>query len=281
MLRYFTIVIYLLFPIGAVSAGVESKAVQEAAEVVSRKFGKQVAEMGLESLTRKMELLSAKYGDDALVAVEKVGPRTFRLVEEAGEDGLKSVKLLARFGDEAIWVVGKKNRMAIFIKYGDNAAEAMMKQGQIAEPLISSFGEPAIGALKAISTRNGRRLAIMADDGTLNKMGRTDEVLAVAGKYGDRAMEFIWKNKGGLAVATTMAAFLANPQPFIDGTVELTKAVSENIVKPVATEAAKNTAWTFVLPVFAIILGAVVALKVWLRHRRSISRFVPTSHDAA
>lgn len=171
--------------------------------------------------------------------------------------------------------------MAIFIKYGDNAAEAMMKQGQIAEPLISSFGEPAIGALKAISTRNGRRLAIMADDGTLNKMGRTDEVLAVAGKYGDRAMEFIWKNKGGLAVATTMAAFLANPQPFIDGTVELTKAVSENIVKPVATEAAKNTAWTFVLPVFAIILGAVVALKVWLRHRRSISRFVPTSHDAA
>lgn len=95
MLRYFTIVIYLLFPIGAVSAGVESKAVQEAAEVVSRKFGKQVAEMGLESLTRKMELLSAKYGDDALVAVEKVGPRTFRLVEEAGEDGLKSVKLLA------------------------------------------------------------------------------------------------------------------------------------------------------------------------------------------
>ena len=149
---------------------------REAVEYAMRKFSKEVAEVGVETMTRKIETLAIKYGDDVFLAVRKVGPRTLRIVEESGEYGLESVKLMARYGDDAVWVVAKKNRMAIFIKYGDNAAEGMMKHGEIAEPLLTSFGKPAAGALKSVSSQNCRRLAILANDGQFAVFAFVDKV---------------------------------------------------------------------------------------------------------
>jgi hypothetical protein len=249
---------------------------REAAEYVMRKFGKEAAEVGVETLTRKIETLAIKYGDDVFLAVRKVGPRTLRIVEEAGEHGLASVKLMARFGDEAVWVVANKNRLAIFVKYGDNAAESMMKHGEIAEPLLVSLGKPAAGAMKAVNSQNARRLAMMADEGQLAKIGRTSELLEVVAKYGDRAADFVWRNKGALTVAAALTAFLANPEPFLDGATDITRIVSENAVTPlanvpgqVATEAAKNTNWTVVLACGIGILGLLAGARLWLRHRSS------------
>jgi hypothetical protein len=249
---------------------------RESAEYVMRKFGKEAAEVGVETLTRKIEALAVKHGDDVFLAVRKVGPRTLRIVEEAGEHGLESVKLMARYGDDAVWVVAKKNRLAIFVKYGDNAAEGMMKHGEIAEPLLVSFGKPAAGAMKAVNSQNARRLAMMAEDGQLAKIGQTPELLEVVAKYGDRAADFVWRNKGALTVAATLTAFLANPEPFLDGATDITKVVSENAVKPLATvpgqvasEAAKNTNWTVVLAIGIGVLGLLAAARLWLRHRAS------------
>lgn len=253
-----------------------AKLAKEAAEYVMRKFGKEAAHEGLETLTRKIETLAIKHGDEAFLAVRKVGPRTFRLVEEAGEHGLQSVKLMARYGDEAVWVVAKPNRMAIFVKFGDNAAEAMMKHGEIAEPLLQSIGKPAAGALKAVSSQNGRRLAILAEDGQLAKIGRTPELFDVVTKYGDRAMDFIWRNKGALTVAAALTAFLANPEPFLDGVSDITKIVAENAVKPiadvpgqVASEAAKQTNWTVAVVSALCLIGLLVGMRIWLNHRRN------------
>lgn len=248
-------------------AGVTSKAAKEAAEFVLRKFGKEAEAHGLQTLTKRIESLGLKYGDDALAAVKKVGPRALNYIDEAGETGLQSAKLLAHYGDDAVWIVRKQSRLAMFSKYGDDAARAMMKHGQIAEPLITSLGKPAATALRSVSPRNARRLAMMAEDGTLAGIGRTEALLAVIGKYGDRAMAFVWRNKGALAVAGALAAFLANPEPFIDGTVELTKAAGESIVKPLATEIGRGTNWTFVLPTLAAIAGVFVGLKLWLSRR--------------
>ncbi|HEX7376770.1 MAG TPA: hypothetical protein VF278_06635 [Pirellulales bacterium] len=253
-------------------AGVASKAVREAAETLFRKGGKEAAELGLETITRKLEALALKYGDDAIIAAQKVGPRTFRLVEEAGENGLAAVKLLARHGDEAVWVVAKKNRLAIFIKYGDDAADAMLKHGQIAEPLIESLGAPSTKALKAISTKNGRRLAMLEKDGSLTKIGRTDELLAVIGKHGDRAMDFVWKNKGALAVTASLAAFLYDPRPFIDGATDLANAAVEGIARPMASEMARQTNWTFLLAAAMLLATVVVALR--MRQARRAAREV-------
>jgi hypothetical protein len=48
-------------------------------------------------------------------------------------------------------------------------------------------------------------------DGELTKVGRAQELLGVVAKYGDPAMDFIWRNKGILAGGATLTAFLANP----------------------------------------------------------------------
>jgi hypothetical protein len=256
---------------------------REAAEYVLRKFGKEAAEVGVETLTRKIETLAIKHGDDVFLAVRKVGPRTFRLVEEAGEHGLQSVKLMAKFGDEAVWVVARPNRMAIFVKFGDDAAEAMMKHGEIAEPLLASFGKPAAAALNAVNSQNARRLAMLADDGQLATIGRTSEVLEVVAKYGDRAADFIWRNKGALTVAAALTAFLADPEPFLEGATDITKVVSENAVRPladvpgqVASEAAKHINWTVVLVIGIGVLGLLAGARLWLRHRAATGTVPPS-----
>lgn len=255
------------FPAVAPAQG-KAAIAREAAEYILRGFGKEAAEVGLKGLTRKIELLMIKYGDEAVEAVKKVGPRTFRLVEEAGEHGLDAVKIMAKYGDNAVWVVAKKNRMAIFVKYGDDAGEAMIKHLEIAEPLLESAGKSAAGALKAVSTQSGRRLAMMQTEGELARIGRTPELLDVVAKYGDRAMEFVWENKGSLAVAAALAAFLANPKPFIDGAADITKVVAENAVKPLA-EVAKSINWTLVTVCGVCIAGALIGIRMALRRAAS------------
>ena len=259
---------------GISNAGAKTKAAKEAAEYVFGKFGKEAAEEGVETLTRKIEVLAAKHGDEAFAAVKKVGPRALVLAEEAGEMAPQAVKLMSRYGDDALWVVAKKSRMSMFTKYGDNAAEAMLRHGEVAEPLIRSMGKPAAEALKVVTPQSGRRLAMMAEEGALKKIGKTEQLLGVVGKYGDRGMDFIWKHKGSLAVATALTAFLADPQPFIDGTKDITKYVAENVAKPLAdipsqmaAEAARQTNWTLLLSLIAGMIGLVTGMKVWLRNR--------------
>jgi hypothetical protein len=249
---------------------------REAAEYLMRKFGKEATKVGVETLTRKIEALAIKHGDEVFIAVRKVGPRTLRLVEDAGEHGTESVKLLARYGDDAVWVVTKKNRMAIFVKCGDDAAEGMMKHGEIAEPLLTSFGKPAAGALKAVSSQNGRRLVMLAEDGQLAKIGETPELLEVVAKHGDRAADFIWRNTGAVTVTAALTAFLADPELFLDGATDITKIMAENAVKPiadvpgrVASEAARNTNWTVVVVCCVCVLGVFSGARLWLRHRGS------------
>jgi len=96
---------------------------------------------------------------------------------------------------------------------------------------------------------------MMQEEGELAKIGKTTELFDVIGKYGDKAADFVWKNKGALAVGATLTAFLADPKPFIEGTVALagttTKAAGD-----VAKEAARQVNWTLVaLAVVAVVEG--------------------------
>ena len=105
---------------------------RELVEFVSRRFGKEVAEEGSEVLTRKVESLLVTYGDEVAEAVRKVGPRSIQLLDDAAAEGVQqSARLLAKHGDEAIWVVGNQGRRAIAARLGDDAAEAMIKHGEI------------------------------------------------------------------------------------------------------------------------------------------------------
>jgi hypothetical protein len=258
-----------------IRADVKSASAREAAEYVLQKFGKTATKDGVEVLTAKIEKLAATHGDEAIEAVRKVGPRSFRLIEEAGANSSQAIKVMARHGeDAAVWIVSKPKSMEMFLKYGDGAAEALVKHKGIAEPVIEGFGEPAVQALRNVGPENGRRLAMMADGGELAKIGRTPELLGVVAKRGDGAMDFIWRNKGALAVTAGVTAFLANPDPFIEGVADITQSVTKNVVKPVidvpgqiAAEAAKRTNWTLVIPILIGVVAAYFGFRYWLKWR--------------
>jgi hypothetical protein len=252
---------------------------RETAEYVLRRFAPEAEKVGAEALTRKIESLAIKGGDDAILATRKIGPRIFRIVEEAGEHGVDSVKLMAKFGDDAVWVVAKPSRMAIFLKYGDSAAQSMIRHGEISEPLLEAFGKPAAGALSAVSARSGRRLAMMSADGELAKIGRTPELLDVVAQKGDRAMDWIWRNKGALTVAAALTAFIANPEPFLDGTSDMAKFATEHVAQPivsipgqVATEAARKLNWNALAFCSVLAVSSLVGARMWLRHRPRLEK---------
>lgn len=133
------------------------------------------------------------------------------------------------------------------MKHGDTAADALLKHPGIAEPLISRFGGDAAGALTRISKQNAQRLNIVANEGLLAAAPQSKELLPVIGRYGDAAMDFIWRNKVVLVGATVLATFLNDPQPFIQGLKEL---VIDPVVKPIVG----SVNWTLIFSVGLLII---------------------------
>ena len=136
--------------------------------------------------------------------------------------------------------ISKPKKLAIFIKHGDSAADALLKHPGIADNLIGGYGDEAVGALNSISRKSAQRLSMAADDGLLTATEQSAELLPVIRRYGDEAMDFIWKNKGSLAVATVLASFLADPEPYITGAKEL-------IVDPIAAPIVNGMNWTLII----------------------------------
>jgi len=254
---------------------------REAADYVLKRFGRQAIREGAETLARKIETLAVRHGEEAFQAIRRVGPRTFRVVEEAGVHANQAVRVMARHGEHGVtWILSRPQGMAIFLKHGDRAAATLVKHAGIAEPVIQHLGAPAIRALEAASPQAGRRLAMMFSSGELAKIGRTAEVLEVVGRYGDKALAFLWKHRAVLVTGTLLTAFLANPEPFLEGT----RIVAENVVRPVAEtpgrvlqEVAGKTNWTLLLLVIVLIAAGVVAIKLgcW----RLFQQRIPLSHS--
>ncbi len=260
------------------AAGGKTKAAQEAAEFVMRKFGKEAARDGASALARRIERAAIAHGDDVIKAVRKAGPRSLHLIEEAGSHSKQMARLLATHGEHgAVYVATRPKALQLVLRHGDDAAAALVKSRGVALPAIESIGKPAVRAFKAVgSPRNARRLAMMAaDGGELAKIGHTPEVLAIIAKYGDKAMEFIWHHKGALTVTAVLAAFLAEPEPFINGARDITQTVVKPIAdvpaiaaKEGAAEVARNTNWTLVFLALIAALSLLAAAR-WRLFNRS------------
>jgi hypothetical protein len=258
----------LMFVLHA-DAGVRNKAVQEAFEYVSKKFGREVAEEGVEQLSSKMMRLASQHGDELVAAAfKKIGPRAGKLAGEAGEHGGLALKLLSQHGDSAVSLVAKPSALSAVARYGDDAAEAFIKHGSVGEKLVGTFAREGAEALVKVTPQNGRRLAMLSADGTLKP-----ELMSVVTRYGDEACEFIWRNKAALATGAVVATFVASPEPYLQGTQQLVSTVAESAVKPlaelpraVATEAAAHTNWTPI--VILLLLGLGGAGWYWSRNAR-------------
>ena len=179
--------------------------------------------------------------------------------------------MLAQHGEAgAVNVVARPAAMRLVAQHGEGAAAVLVKHAGVAEPVVESFGAPAVRALAATGPQAGRRLAMLTAEGDLAKIGRTPELLDVIARYGDRAAAFVWANKGALAVGTTLTAFLLKPEAFISGAEKLAGTVAENAVRPlaevpgkvadkaaerVADNVTKDVNWTAVFIVIVLAAG--------------------------
>jgi hypothetical protein len=215
-------------------AGVTSRAAREAAEAALRLLGRETAKEGTEALVREIERLAIRHGDEVLTAVRKGGPEAMRLIEAAGVQGEQAARVLARYGPEAARIVERPALLALVERHGDDAVRAFLTHPGLAEPVVGALGKPGARALAAVGPRNARRLAMLVEDGSLRRMGRVDEVLEVIERHGDQALNFVWRNKGALAVATVLGTFLADPEAFLGGGRELIGRAAREATQPLA-----------------------------------------------
>jgi hypothetical protein len=251
-----------------VQAGAMTKGVRELMEYVGKKFGREVAEEGTERVTGRLMRLAGKHGEEIVgKAFRKVGPRAGRIVEEAGDEGGLALRLLARHGEEAIPLIGRSTALRTVARYGDDAAAAIIKHGVVGEQLVGTFAKEGAEALIKVTPRNGRRLAMMAAQGELKP-----ELMQVISRFGDRACDFIWRNKGALAVGAALTAFLKSPEPFINGTEKLTGTIADAAVKPIAVGVANNTNWTLIVVMVIAILTIAGCLRAVMSGKLSLWR---------
>lgn len=241
-LRLLSLAFLLTTVIGTniLSANPAATVFREAAELIFKKFGKGAAGQTVEEVTKATTKAVAKHGDEALPLLRNTGHAGFTALKQAGKNAPAVIKLYARKGNEALWVISEPKKLAIFIKHGDSAADALLKHPGIADSLIGRYGDEAVGALNNISRQSAQRLGMAVDNGLLTATERSSELLPVIRRYGDKAMDFIWRNKGSLAVTSVLVSFLADPQVYISGAKEL-------VIDPVASPVVENTNWTLLI----------------------------------
>lgn len=293
-------------------AAVAAKVVSETVEFVSKKFAKETAEEGLESLTTKITKFADQFGDDGIEALRKVGPGAMKIAGESGAQSTTAIRAISRFGDDGVqWIAKRPAGLELAAKYGDDAAEVLVKHKEIAEPIIReggeaavqvlktanvqearlmaqiaegaatkglmknpkavaevvrAGGEPAVRALGKVGVQDARLMSQIAEDATTKSLMQNPKVLDVIAKYGDNAVNYIWRNKGKLAVAAGLTAFLANPQPFIEGARDLSIA-AVNPLSEGAREAARSVNWTLIVLVTVLIVAGIAAWQLLLLQR--------------
>ncbi|MFH1532962.1 MAG: hypothetical protein ABIK09_19735 [Pseudomonadota bacterium] len=188
-------------------------------------------------------------------------------------------RLVARHGSKATLLLHDPHALALVERYGDDAVSAMVRHPGIAAPVVDRLGIPAARAMTQLGPAEGRMLAAMERSGELARLGRTEEILLTVERHGDRAMQFIWRNKGALAVGTVMALFLKDPEAAMRGAGRGFSVA----MKPVATaigHAVLETGKAFVptsdtgklglaaIPMVAFVL--VACFGFWLAHRRKV-----------
>jgi hypothetical protein len=211
-----------------VQAQGKAKLAKEVAEGLFERFGAKVGR-SVPELTARIEGLAARYGDEAILAARKGGPSAIGLMEAAGADGAKAVRVLSIYGEQgASRVLSRPTAMKQFLQHGEEAAGVLVKHPGVAESLVERGGMQAVKALSTVGPQNGRRLAMLME-GELANAAHHPALLEVVAKHGDTAVNFLWQNKATLAGGAALAAFLANPEPFLNGA----SVLGENVVKPV------------------------------------------------
>ena len=218
---------------------------------------KAVAREVVEALEPRVARMVEAYGDDAARALRAGGAAALPALEA---HGAVAARFLARFGDDGARLIATEGDtvVALFAKHGDEAVEFMLKHPGVGRDLVEAFGAQAARA--NVTTGGVVLMNRMAEP--IHASGKAAEIFKVVERFGDRACAFLWRNKGAVFGAAFLAAFLADPEPYIDGAKKL-------ILEPAAgaaREVASRTGWTWVFSATGV---ALVAWAAWRLRRRT------------
>ena len=266
------ITMFLLFaallPVTSAVANPPAIVIREVAEYLMKKSS-GLAAKGAQAVTSQVTDAVTRCGPDALPFLRKAGPDGLQILDNAGANAPDVIKLVLKRGDDVVHVISKPRNLTIFVKHGDNAIDALAKHPGLAEDLIERFGSSGATAMTKVSRVNAQHLAILAKKDPVMAAGQADQLLKIVGKYGDNAAEFIWKNKVVLASTTVLAAFLADPEPYLNGAKDLASAgvkAATPVVASWGNSIAQSTLTMFVVSLVVLYFVGPRLLKQMRRH---------------
>jgi hypothetical protein len=223
----------------------QSAAARRVAREVVESFGREAVEAAEPRVLRLVEA----YGEEAAVVLRRVGPSGLQAMEKFGASGLR---ILARFGDDGVRLLAVEGEAAVaaMARYGEDAVALMIRHPGVGSEVLATFGSQVLRT--PLRTESMITLGRLSEP--IRNSGRSAEILNVVEAYGDRACDFLWRNKGTIFVGTVLAAFLHDPKPYIDGLKQLAVEPASQM----AQEAASRTNWTLV------VISAILVASVWL-----------------
>ncbi|HNV69350.1 MAG TPA: hypothetical protein PKO06_06600 [Candidatus Ozemobacteraceae bacterium] len=123
-------------------------------------------------------------------------------------------QLLKHLGPEAV-----ETATRLAVQYSDDGVRVMNKLGRRGRYYLEAHGPSVSQGLRAAT-----------------KMGQGERYLELLARYGDRFINHLDQHKLLYAGGTAFAVFLANPQPFVDSALDVTKKTVDTVVVPTARE---------------------------------------------
>lgn len=229
----FLIVTYFFGSLLSLSAGVASQGAREAAEFFLKKMGKKASQESVEHLSRQFGKATLKYGDQALPFLRRTGDDGLVLLREMSESqAKKALRLVSNHGDDATRILMNPASRKLFLRYGDDAARALIKHPGIADKLIVAHGNRGTQALLKVSRRGAQRLGMLSKDGLFSATKESRKLLDVVANDGDKAVKFILNHKALLLTTAGVVVFLKSPDAFINEGLNLASVVGKHVGMP-------------------------------------------------
>lgn len=257
----------LIVATASTANGSPAKPVKELIEYFAKKFGRELAQEGVEQTTRRLDGLVARYGDEVLAVVKPIGPRGVAAAEEFGPAG---VKILREGGQAGLVVLRRNGAEAVELasKYGDEAVGVIVHQPGIAADLLRAFPRNSYSAIAKLSSDEAVHLAKMAPDFAKMSPKAQTTFLEKLALGGDDFVKWVWKRKieifgTGAGVVALISAYKVG-----DGVAE---GVTNMFPSPPDPEKSPGLWMSYAAlligePLFFI--AVVIALGLYLRHRR-------------
>jgi hypothetical protein len=231
----------------------QSAAVRRIAREIVESFGKEALERAEPRVVRLIE----DYGEEAVQALRRAGPSGVATLERFGQAG---ARIVARFGEDGVRVLAVEGEVAgsLLGRYGDEAIGFMLRHPGAGRELLERLGPQALRV--PLTTESVVTLNRLSEP--LRSSGRAAEILGVVERYGDRACQFLWRNKGAIFGTALLASFLADPKPYLDGV----KTLVVEPARELAGDVASRTNGTVVGCV--LVLGVLSLVAPWVLGRR-------------